>query len=56
MPATATPTATVPPPTATQTPTSLGPSPAVPTLSFPMLALLGLMLAGTGIWLMVRRN
>jgi hypothetical protein len=57
---TATPTATVPAPTATQTPT-LGPAPAVPTLSFPMLGLLGLLLAGTGFWLMrfwlmVRRN
>jgi hypothetical protein len=52
---TATPTATVPAPTATQTPT-LGPAPAVPTLSFPMLGLLGLLLAGTGFWLMIRRN
>jgi hypothetical protein len=45
----------VPAPTATQTPT-LGPAPAVPTLSFPMLGLLGLLLAGTGFWLMIRRN
>lgn len=55
---TATPTAI--PPTATLTPTQTpitgGPAPSVPTLSFPMLALLGLMLAGTGIWLMARRN
>jgi hypothetical protein len=48
-------TPTLPAPTATFTPVS-GPSPAVPTLSFPMLALLGLLLAGTGFWLMVRRN
>lgn len=54
---TATPTATVPAPTATQTPTVVaGPSPAVPTLSFPMLGLLGLLLAGAGFWVMVRRS
>jgi hypothetical protein len=27
----------------------------VPTLSFPMLALLGLLLAGAGFWAMTRR-
>jgi hypothetical protein len=55
--AAATATPTVPAPTATFTPVSgPGPSPAVPMLSFPMLALLGLLIAGTGFWLMVRRN
>lgn len=53
--ATPTATATLPAPTATFTPVS-GPAPAVPTLSFPMLALFGLLLAGAGFWLMVRRS
>ena len=49
----ATPTPTTVPPTATNTPVS-GPAPSVPTLSFPMLALLGLALAGAGFLLMRR--
>jgi hypothetical protein len=55
----ATPTPTNPPPSATPTLTatlSTGvPPPVVPTLSFPMLALLGLLLAGAGFWAMTRR-
>ncbi|MEO8348764.1 MAG: hypothetical protein ABI610_07615 [Acidobacteriota bacterium] len=56
---TATPTAPPPTttPTVTRTPTVVaGPSPAVPMLSFPMLALLGFLLAGAGFWVMVRRS
>ncbi|HVE65417.1 MAG TPA: hypothetical protein VNC59_02470 [Thermoanaerobaculia bacterium] len=55
--ATATPTATatVPAPTSTAPPVP-APSPSVPTLSFPMLALLGVMLAGAGFWFIARRN
>jgi len=54
---TPTPTATVPAPTATATPTvtaSGGVPPTVPTLSFPMLALLGLALAGAAIFVIKR--
>ena len=42
------------PPTATQTPAPAPPRPTVPTLSFPMLALLALVLAGAAL-LMIRR-
>lgn len=49
----ATPTPTVAPPTATPTPQA-GPAANVPTLSFPMLALLGLALATAAMFL-VRR-
>lgn len=57
---TPTPTGTVVPPTATNTPTvtntpSTAPPPTVPTLSFPMMALLGLILAGTGLFLARRQ-
>ena len=58
---TPTPTGTVVPPTATNTPTVTNtpsegpPPPTVPTLSFPMMALLGLILAGTGIFLARRQ-
>ncbi len=53
---TSTPTATstVVPPSATFTPVSGAPAPAVPTLSFPMLALLGLALAGAAVFLIRR--
>jgi hypothetical protein len=56
---TPTPTGTIPP-TATNTPTntntpSTAPPPTVPTLSFPMMALLGLILAGAGIFLARRQ-
>lgn len=49
---TATPTAIAP--TATQIPGPGGPSPAVPTLSFPMLALLALAIGGAAV-LLIRR-
>src|SRR6266496_3177662 len=54
--ATSTPTSTPTsvPPTATQTPAPAPPPPTVPTLSFPMLALLALVLAGAAL-LMIRR-
>ena len=56
---TATPTPTNPPPSATPTRTATlstgAPAVVVPTLSFPMLALLGLLLAGAGFWAMTRR-
>ena len=54
--ATGTPTSTPTsvPPTATQTPAPAPPPPTVPTLSFPMLALLALVLAGAAL-LMIRR-
>jgi hypothetical protein len=45
-----TPTPTVPPPTSTPT----GPAAAVPTLSFPMIALLGLAIAGAAVFLIRR--
>lgn len=44
------PTPTVPPPTSTPT----GPAAAVPTLSFPMIALLGLAIAGAAVFLIRR--
>ena len=50
----ATPTPTAVPPTATNTPTSSSPPANVPTLSFPMLAMLALALAGAGFLLMRR--
>lgn len=50
-----TPTPTVPAPTATATPVPAGPAANVPTLSFPMLALLGLALATVAMFL-VRRG
>jgi hypothetical protein len=55
-PTTATPTrtSTSVPPTATQTLGPGGPPPTVPTLSFPMLALLALALAGTALFLIKR--
>ncbi|HEY3171178.1 MAG TPA: hypothetical protein VGK86_01240 [Thermoanaerobaculia bacterium] len=59
--ATATPTNTPTgiPPTNTATPTNTppetAPPPTVPTLSFPMMALLGLLLAGAGLFLARRR-
>jgi hypothetical protein len=60
MGATPTPTPTGPPPTATptRTPTlSTGaPAAVVPTLSFPMLGLLALLLAGTASWMIIRRS
>ncbi|MEO8347561.1 MAG: myxococcus cysteine-rich repeat containing protein [Acidobacteriota bacterium] len=48
------PTPTIPPPTPTNTPTVIAPPANVPTLSFPMLALLGLGLAAAGFLLMRR--
>ena len=48
---TPTPTPTGPPNTPTNTPTTGVPPPVVPTLSFPMMALLGLLLAGAGLFL-----
>jgi hypothetical protein len=42
-------------PTATETPGEGPPPPSVPTLSFPMLALLGLILAGAGLFLARRQ-
>jgi hypothetical protein len=59
--ATATPTRTATPTstasaTATFTPVLGGAPAVVPTLSFPMLALLGLALAGSALWLIVRRS
>ena len=45
-----TPTPTVPPPTSTPS----GPAAAVPTLSFPMIALLGLAIAGAAVFLIRR--
>ncbi len=50
---TTTPTAT---PTATRTPTVPVGAPTVPTLSPPVLVLLGLLLAGVGFWVMTRRS
>lgn len=53
--ATPTPTPTSAPPTATPTPTvGIGPAAAVPTLSWPMLALLGSILATTALFLLKR--
>ena len=58
--ATATPTPTSPPATSTRTPTltpTLGAiSAVVPTLSFPMLGLLGALLAGAAFWMIARRG
>ena len=48
------PSPTPTPPAPTNTPIVSAPSPAVPTLSFPMLALLGLALAGAALFLMKR--
>lgn len=58
--ATPTPTPTGPAatatPTATRTPTLSAVAAVVPTLSFPMLGLLGLLLAGAAFWVIVRRS
>ncbi|HEU5248987.1 MAG TPA: hypothetical protein VFW15_03300 [Thermoanaerobaculia bacterium] len=58
--ATPTPTPTGPAatatPTATTTPTFAAVSAVVPTLSFPMLGLLGLLLAGAAFWMILRRS
>jgi hypothetical protein len=48
------PTTTPTAPAPTNTPVVAAPSPAVPTLSFPMLALLGLALAGAAVFLIRR--
>ena len=53
--ATPTTTSTGVPPTATFTPVTGVPAPAVPTLSFPMLALLGLMLGGIAVAFLMKR-
>jgi len=57
--ATATPTPTrtqTPTPTRTQTPIVSGVPAVVPTLSLPMLVLLGVMLAGGAFWMIARRS
>lgn len=54
--ATPTTTSTGVPPTATLTPVTGAPAPAVPTLSFPMLALLGLALAGVAVGFLMKRT
>jgi hypothetical protein len=63
IPPTPTPTGVGPVATATPTPTATqtvtlagGPAAVVPTLSFPMLALLALALAGSAFWMIVRRS
>jgi CSLREA domain-containing protein len=48
-------TATAVPPTATFTPVTGAPAPSVPTLTFPMLALLGFALAGIAVAFLMRR-
>lgn len=56
----ATPTPTSPvataTPAATMTPTFAAVSAVVPTLSFPMLGLLGLLLASAAFWMILRRS